>query len=278
MSWQSTVSLSSLIYLGWAKTSGTITSLPVIHEFANNSTFFDNCTGELEVNQCYAEWNEIGTGPWSTLGFYQFALYTSSVAPRGERDLILYGSADGILGHLPPYVNYTEITNTTNAHTYTISESRPRNRAGTVKLVRADPRDVPEINFEYFADGGDEEVQGLADGIESTRKIFASVPGDGVTVGEVCPGAAAATQEQLKEYVRAEAYGHHATGTAVIGADDDPFAVLDSRFHVRSVKGLRVVDASIFPNVPGTFPLISVFVISEKARVVTLGDAKAWKA
>ncbi|RYP39877.1 hypothetical protein DL767_001996 [Monosporascus sp. MG133] len=252
--------------------------VPVIHEFANNFTFFDNCTGELEVNQCYAEWNENGTGPWSTLGFYQFVLYTSSVAPRGERDLILYGSADGILGHLPPYVNYTEIMNMANVYTYTVSESHPRNRAGTVKLVSADPRDVPEINFEYFADGGDEDIQGLVDGIEFTRKIFASVSGDGVAVGEVYPGAAVVTQEQLKEYVRAEAYGHHATGTAVIGADDDPLAVLDSRFRVRGVKGLRVVDASIFPNVPGTFPLISIFMISEKASAVILEDAKAAKA
>ncbi|RYP44576.1 hypothetical protein DL768_008972 [Monosporascus sp. mg162] len=252
--------------------------VPVIHKFANNFTFFDNCTGELEVNQCYAEWNENGTGPWSTLGFYQFVLYTSSVAPRGERDLILYGAADGILGHLPPYVNYTEIMNMTDVYTYTISESHPRNRAGTVKLVSADPRDVPEINFEYFADGGDEDIQGLVDGIEFTRKIFASVPGDGVAVGEVYPGVAVVTQQQLKEYVRAEAYGHHATGTAVIGADDDLLAVLDSRFRVRGVKGLRVVDASIFPNVPGTFPLISIFMISEKASAVILEDAKAAKA
>lgn len=252
--------------------------IPVIHEFQNNFTFWDNCTGALEVNECYKEWEEKGTGPWSTLGFYQFVLYTSSVAPRGERDLILYGSADGILGHLPPYVNYTELMNKTNVYTYTVSESHPRNRAGAVKLLSADPQDVPEINFEYFVDGGDEDIQGLVDGIELSREIFASVPGYGVATGEAYPGAAVSTQEQLKEFVRAEAYGHHAAGTAVIGADDDPLAVLDSRFRVRGVKGLRVVDMSIFPTVPGTFPLISIFMMSEKASAAILEDAKGSQA
>ncbi len=249
--------------------------VPVIHEFAKDFTFWDRCTGDFDVNECYAQWRDNGTGPWSTLGFFQFVLHTSSVAPRGERDLILYGSADGELGHLPPYVNLTGILNATDVYSFTISESHSRNRAGHVRLLSADPRDVPEIDFEYFTDGGDEDIQGLIDGIEFTRKIFASVPGDGVAVGEVYPGADVATPEQLRDYVRAEAYGHHAAGTASIGADDDPLAVLDSRFRVRGVKGLRVVDASVFPNVPGTFPLISLFMMSEKASEVILEDAKA---
>ena len=253
--------------------------VPVIHEFAENFTFWDTCYGALEVNECYEQWKTNGTGPWSTLGFFEFVLYTSSVAPRGERDLILYGAADGILGHLPPYVNSTDIMNAENVYTYTISESHPRTGAGAVSLTSADPRDVPHINFEYF-DGdsseGHDDVQGLVDGIEFARKIFNSVPGQ-VAVSEAYPGASITSQEQLKDFVRREAYGHHATGTASIGSDDDPAAVLDSRFRVRGVKNLRVVDASIFPNVPGTFPLISIIMMSEKASAVILEDAKEYQ-
>ncbi|KAK7755519.1 hypothetical protein SLS62_002451 [Diatrype stigma] len=256
--------------------------VPVIHEFRDRFTFFDSCAndGPLEENACYVQWNENGTGPWSTLGFYQFALYTSSVAPRGERDLILYGTSDAVTGHLPPYMNFTDLDNAENVYTYTVSESHPHNRAGTVRLRTADPRDVPEINFEYFADedGGDADIQGLVDGIEFTRRAFAAVPGDGVAVGELWPGPDVVTQDQLREYVRAESYGHHAAGTAAIGADDDPLAVLDSRFRVRGVKGLRVVDMSVFPTVPGTFPLISIFMMSEKASATILEDAKKARA
>lgn len=247
--------------------------VPVIHEFPNNFTFFKNCVndGPIEENPCYHEWLQ-GQGPWTTLGFYEFVLYTSGVAPRGERDLIFYGAGSAVLGHLPPYVNATELSSGNNFYSYTISESHSRNKAGRVTLRTSDPRDVPDINFHYFTDGGDDDVQGLVDGIEFARKIFDSVPGI-ETVGERVPGRDISAQEDLGEYVRAEAYGHHAAGTAAIGSDDDPLAVLDSRFRVRGVDNLRVVDASIFPNTPGTFPLISLFMMSEKASDVILEDA-----
>ena len=49
---------------------------------------------------------------------------------------------------------------------------------------------------------------------------------------------------------------------------------MDSRFRVRGVKGLRVVDASAFPRTPGVFPVVSTFMISEKASDVMKEDAK----
>ncbi|KAL3420276.1 GMC oxidoreductase [Phlyctema vagabunda] len=248
--------------------------VPVIHEFPKNFTFFGKCTndGPVEGNPCYDEWLK-GEGPWTTLGFYEFVLYTSSVAPRGERDIIMYGAGAAVRGHLPPYTNSTDIELANNFYTYTIAESHPKNRGGSVKLKSASPRAVPEINFGYFSDGGDEDVQALVDGIEFTRKMFDSIPRVNGTLEEAVPGRHIKTQEQLREYVRAEAYGHHATGTCSIGADDDPLAVLDSRFRVRGVEGLRVVDASIFPVTPGTFPIIALFMMSEKASTVILEDA-----
>ena len=50
-------------------------------------------------------------------------------------------------------------------------------------------------------------------------------------------------------------------------------AVLDSEFRVRGVKNLRVVDMSVFPNTPGSFPLISLFMLSERASDVILNAA-----
>jgi len=49
--------------------------------------------------------------------------------------------------------------------------------------------------------------------------------------------------------------------------------VLDSRFRVRGVQGLRVVDASVFPKIPGYFIVSAIYMISEKAADVIIEDA-----
>ena len=63
-----------------------------------------------------------------------------------------------------------------------------------------------------------------------------------------------------------EAWGHHACGTCKIGKDDDPDAVLDGDFRVRGVKNLRVVDASVFPKIPGYFIVTPTYMVSERRR------------
>lgn len=67
-----------------------------------------------------------------------------------------------------------------------------------------------------------------------------------------------------------EAWGHHASCTCPIGADGDPKAVLDSKFRVRGTSGLRVVDASVFPKIPGFFIVVPIYMVSEKATDVLL--------
>ena len=79
--------------------------------------------------------------------------------------------------------------------------------------------------------------------------------------------------ETLKDWIRTRAWGHHACGTCRVGRSDDPMAVLDSRFRVRGVRGLRVVDASIFPEIPGFFIVTNTYMISEKAADTITEDA-----
>src|SRR5262249_8156161 len=61
--------------------------------------------------------------------------------------------------------------------------------------------------------------------------------------------------------------------TCPIGRDDDPKAVLDTNFRVRGTTGRRVVDASVFPKIPGFFIVTSVYMIGEKAAEVISADA-----
>jgi len=89
---------------------------------------------------------------------------------------------------------------------------------------------------------------------------------------EVWPGSSAQSREQIGDWVKREAWGHHASCSAAIGADGDPNAVLDSRFRVRGTTGLRVVDASVFPRIPGTFIVLPIYMVSEKATDTLLED------
>jgi choline dehydrogenase-like flavoprotein len=87
---------------------------------------------------------------------------------------------------------------------------------------------------------------------------------------------------KMEEWVRTQAWGHHCSCTCRIGSDawqgdtsklTDSGAVLDSRFRVHGVKGLRVVDASVFPKIPGYFILAPIFMISEKAADTLIEDS-----
>ncbi|MFJ4004724.1 GMC oxidoreductase [Streptomyces sp. NPDC090023] len=89
--------------------------------------------------------------------------------------------------------------------------------------------------------------------------------GDAGVKGELVPGPEVRTDDQLKEWARTQSWGHHACGTARIGTEDDELAVHDGDFRVRGVEGLRVVDASVFPDIPGLFIASAVYLASEKA-------------
>jgi len=74
--------------------------------------------------------------------------------------------------------------------------------------------------------------------------------------------------------VRNTAWGHHASCSCAIGLEAEG-GVLDSDFKVRGARGLRVVDASVFPLIPGFFVASAVYMIAEKAADAILRDAHA---
>jgi choline dehydrogenase len=98
------------------------------------------------------------------------------------------------------------------------------------------------------------------------QSFYSNVPNlDGLPVQTWPPKEVTDSDELLLDWIAEEAWGHHASCSNKIGADDDPDAVLDGNFKVRGIKGLRVVDASAFPKIPGTFPAIPILMMAEKA-------------
>lgn len=102
----------------------------------------------------------------------------------------------------------------------------------------------------------------------NTTRALTPLTGD---FREVYPGTALTTDEQLAQFIRDRAWGHHACCTAKIDAASDPMAVLDGDFRVRGTTGLRVVDASVFTAIPGFFIAVPIYMISDKAADATAG-------
>ena len=158
--------------------------------------------------------------------------------------------------------------------TWLLLKARTRQHGGEVRLRTASPFRRPEINFRSFPQGEeDPDVRALVDGVRFVTDFLEFGKAVGTVAHYECPGLSDLPfDKNLNKWIRHVAWGHHACGTCRIGGDIDDFAVLDSRFRVRGVKGLRVVDACVFPRIPGFFIVTNVYMVAEKAADVLTED------
>ena len=181
------------------------------------------------------------------------------MALNDERDLVMWNPPDVFRGFFPGYSRPQGDPDTTFSFAMVHAQGR-NERGGTVKLRSADPRDTPEIFFDFWAEGADDDLQAMYEGIELARSVLADVDAPAGPFAEFQPcGGIIGTdcsEQATKDFIRRQVYSHHASSSAAIGADDDPLAVLDGRFRVRGVQNLRVVDGSALPRVPSPFPII----------------------
>lgn len=146
---------------------------------------------------------------------------------------------------------------------------RPKTR-GLVELRTANPVDAPVLHPNFLSDIGD--VDTLVRGVREARKFMAA-PSMAQYLGEeVKPGGQIQTDAQLREAVRMTlGTAYHPVGTCKMGRGDDPLAVLDSRLNVHGLKGLRVADASIMPDIIGGNTNAPAMMIGERAARFILG-------
>jgi choline dehydrogenase len=228
---------------------------------------------------CIDAWRQ-GTGPYARAGPNTNAfLLRTNHSLNGEVDILVFSLANyAFRGYSPAGAATDRLPDPPGAFGMSLVKTNVQSAAGTVRLRSADPRDTPDINFEVFAGAaGEVDVGALADAAEWARGVYGGVEAPVGPMGTIEPpcqvgGGGGACREVDEEWVRGQAFGHHATSTCAIGADGDPWAVLDSKFRVRGVRGLRVVDGSAFPRTPGSFPVIATFLLSEKASEDILAD------
>lgn len=217
------------------------------------------------ADDLYTQWRDDADGPYTTNGSLAAIVARSGVAGPAS-DLVVFALPIDFRGYYPGYAK--DAVREHNRLSIVVLKAHTSNRAGTVRLRSTDPRDVPEIDFRYFEEGsGDAEadLRGVVDGIAIARSIMSRVPG---VRRELVPGDDVADEARLATFVREQSWGHHACGTARIGPADDPLAVVDGDFRVHGIDRLRVVDASVFPDIPGLFIASAVYLISEKAADV----------
>jgi choline dehydrogenase len=156
--------------------------------------------------------------------------------------------------------------------TWAVLKAHTRNRAGRVRLRSADPRDPPAVDFHSFDpadDPGGADLQAVVEAVRFVRRLTASLRESGVIAEECAPGSDVDSDEALAAYVRDTAWGHHASCSCPIGAAADG-GVLGPDLAVHGVRRLRVVDASVFPRIPGFFVVSAVYMVAEKAAAMLL--------
>lgn len=219
----------------------------------------------------FAQWLK-GKGVYTTNGAV-ISVIARSAPSRPEPDLFIFGLAGLFKGYFPGYSQL--FREHKNYFTWGILKAHTNNTAGRVTLRSNDPLDVPQIDFHYFDEGNDpcgDDLESVVNGIQlartMTRKARALIE------EEELPGENVKTRDELRQFVKDNAWGHHASCSNKMGPSSDPMAVVDSAFRVHGTQGLRVVDASVFPRIPGFFPVASIYMISEKASDVIAADAR----
>jgi choline dehydrogenase-like flavoprotein len=217
----------------------------------------------------YQEWSRRHEGLYTSNGAVLAAIL-KSLPERPLPDLFCFALLGLFGGYFPGY-SAAEVTKP-NYLTWAILKGHTQNRAGEVVLRSADPLDMPLINFRYFDEGSDtagEDLDSVVAGIRFVRQLTAKLRAQGLIAEEEQPGEALQTNDELRDFVRSTAWGHHASCTCPIGPRADG-GVLSSDFRVHGTERLRVVDASVFPRIPGFFIASAVYMVGEKAADVIL--------
>ncbi len=148
---------------------------------------------------------------------------------------------------------------------------RPESR-GEITLASADPRAPPRIRQNFLATEGDRRT--IRDGLRLVRRLAGTPPLNAFAARELAPGADKQSDADLDAYIRATAAtAHHPLGTCKMGPASDRMAVVDPELRVNGVAGLRIVDASVMPDLVGGNINAPVIMIAEKAADLIRGRA-----
>ena len=174
------------------------------------------------------------------------------------------------------FINFSTDKMGTGLHPFSgfsasMSPLRPESR-GHVHIRSADPHAAPAIQYNYLATEGD-RATAIA-GMQFLRRIMQAPAMQPYVAAEYAPGARVTNDADWLAYCReAGATVYHPTSTCRMGPDQ--LAVVDERLRVRGLTALRVVDASVMPNVVSGNTNAATIMLAEKAADLIAADARA---
>jgi choline dehydrogenase len=157
-----------------------------------------------------------------------------------------------------------------SAFSASVCQLRPESR-GSLRIRSADPAVPPEIRINYLATETDRTA--FIEGFKILRQILAAPALKPYAVDEILPGSKVTSDEDILAFCRKTGSTvYHPTSTCRMG--NDPLAVVDQRLRLRGIEGLRVVDASVMPDLMSGNTNAPTIMIAEKASDMILEDAR----
>jgi len=157
-----------------------------------------------------------------------------------------------------------------SSHGYQLhaSPNHPKSR-GSITLSSSNPYDYPKILFNYLKN--EDDLKQTRECIHVARKIL-SQPSLAKHAGkEVGPGSDLKSDDDLNEYIRSKAEtAYHPCGTLKMGVDK--MAVVDENLKIHGLQNIRVVDASVIPEIPSANLNAPTLMIAEKASDIISKD------
>ena len=230
-------------------------SVSTVFQWASNTTRFADVTAEYEQN---------ATGPLANIagGSFAIARVPDKVLEAANDTFHLATPKDR--GHL--FYNYATAPfvpaspNVSIVSTYA-ALVQPK-ASGSVRLNSSDYRDSPLIDSNYY--GAEEDMTAILYGYKQLRTLAGSEKLSGIVQREVFPGQDAQSDAELMEAIKTSAQTlQHPVGTVSLGT------VLDSKYRVNGLDGIRVVDSSVIPYPPVCLLQANVYAIAHRvARIV----------
>ena len=269
----------------------TVVDLPVGQNLQDHNNVWMN----TKINTSLSITDELKNGLWSKMEFLLFGkgpltvagsdgsafLYTDE-SNRGKRSadiqIVFFSSLvkDNKFGFKQELVEqYMTYENNTHGFTTIVINTRPRFR-GEVKLKSNDPFDHPSMNPRYLSHK--EDLQELVRGVRFWEKIMQTPTFKSLGVMLEDTKISACSQHQFRSDAYWECFirhiattSYHPCCTVKMGAASNPSAVVDPQLRVKAIKGLRVVDTSIFPNVTVGNTQAPTVMVAEKAADMIRG-------
>lgn len=235
---------------------------PVMHREKAGITGHVN---PLNLLRWWAEYALRGTGPLTSTGA-ESGGFVRTQAANGRPDLQFH-----FLSVATPQVNFDDKAFMPAGNGFTLLPTLllPKSR-GDIRLRSADPTHAPAIDPMYFSDDADMRV--LLDGVRMSQQIAQSKRLDACRGRSLSPLCDATDETTLRKEIQRRCNTvFHPVGTCKMGNDAD--AVVNAQLQVRGVEGLRVVDASIMPNIVAGNTNAATIMIAEKAADMILGRA-----